>query len=62
VIFAVLQNGVQLLGINQFWLQAVIGLAILGTVMFYSLLARSAERGARQPAGLRLALPPGTER
>ena len=25
VIFAVLQNGVQLLGINQFWLEAVIG-------------------------------------
>ena len=25
VIFAVLQNGVQLLGINQFWLQAVVG-------------------------------------
>ena len=32
VIFAVLQNGVQLLGINQFWLQAVIGAAILVTV------------------------------
>jgi rhamnose transport system permease protein len=62
MIFAVLQNGVQLLGINQFWLQAVIGLAILGTVMFYSLLARGAERGARPLAGMRLALPPGTGR
>jgi ribose/xylose/arabinose/galactoside ABC-type transport system permease subunit len=40
----VLQNGVQLLGVNQFWLEAVIGAAILGTVMFYSALARRAER------------------
>lgn len=48
VIFAVLENGVQLLGINQFWLQAVIGAAILGTVMFYSLLARRAERAERE--------------
>ena len=48
VIFAVLQNGVQLLGINQFWLEAVIGAAILGTVMFYSLLARGAERAERR--------------
>ena len=48
VIFAVLQNGVQLLGINQFWLQAVVGAAILVTVFFYSILARRAERhGAR---------------
>ena len=47
VIFAVLQNGVQLFGINQFWLEAVIGAAILGTVMFYSLLARRAERAER---------------
>ncbi len=47
VIFAVLQNGVQLLGISQFWLEAVIGAAILGTVMFYSLLARRAERAQR---------------
>ena len=59
VIFAVLQNGVQLLGINQFWLQAVIGAAILGTVMFYSLLAREAERAERaarrpQPARTRM--------
>ena len=62
VIFAVLQNGVQLLGINQFFLEAVIGIAILGTVLFYSLLARGAERSARQPAGMRRALPPGAER
>jgi rhamnose transport system permease protein len=48
VIFAVLQNGVQLLGINQFWLQAVTGAAILGTVIFYNLLARRAERGERE--------------
>jgi len=59
VIFAVLQNGVQLLGINQFWLQAVTGAAILGTVIFYSLLTRRAERAERaarrQPVGLGLA-------
>jgi rhamnose transport system ATP-binding protein len=48
VIFAVLQNGVQLLGINQFWLQAVIGAAILGTVLFYSRLAQRAERIERE--------------
>ena len=48
VIFAVLQNGVQLLGINQFWLQAVTGAAILGTVIFYHLLTRRAERAERQ--------------
>jgi rhamnose transport system ATP-binding protein len=48
VIFAVLQNGVQLLGINQFWLQAVIGAAILVTVLFYSRLARRAERVERE--------------
>ncbi|MGA8660299.1 MAG: ATP-binding cassette domain-containing protein [Chthoniobacterales bacterium] len=48
VIFAVLQNGVQLLGINQFWLQAVIGVAILGTVIFYSRLTRRAERFERE--------------
>jgi rhamnose transport system permease protein len=51
VIFAVLQNGVQLLGVNQFWLEAVIGAAILGTVMFYSLLARGAERAERATPG-----------
>ena len=53
VIFAVLQNGVHLLGINQFWLEAVVGAAILATVMFYSLLTREAERAeraARHPA------------
>ncbi len=59
VIFAVLQNGVQLLGISQFWLQAVTGAAILGTVIFYSLLTRRAERVERearhQPVGLGLA-------
>jgi rhamnose transport system permease protein len=48
VIFAVLQNGVQLLGINQFWLQAVVGAAILVTVFLYSLFARRAERTQRQ--------------
>jgi len=48
VIFAVLQNGVQLLGINQFWLQAVVGAAILVTVFFYSLFARRAERAERE--------------
>jgi ABC-type sugar transport system ATPase subunit/ribose/xylose/arabinose/galactoside ABC-type transport system permease subunit len=47
VIFAVLQNGVQLLGINRFWLQAVTGAAILGTVIFYSRLARRAEQFER---------------
>jgi rhamnose transport system ATP-binding protein len=48
LIFAVLQNGVQLLGINRFWLQAVFGAAILFTVLFYSHLARRAERAERQ--------------
>jgi rhamnose transport system ATP-binding protein len=48
VIFAVLQNGVQLLGINRFWLQAVFGAAILFTVLFYSHLARRGERVERQ--------------
>jgi ribose/xylose/arabinose/galactoside ABC-type transport system permease subunit len=47
VIFAVLQNGVQLLGINQFWLQAVVGAAILATVVFYSRLARRVEQVER---------------
>ncbi len=49
VIFAVLQNGVQLLHVNQFWIEAVIGLAILGTVVFYVSLARRSER-AQQDA------------
>jgi rhamnose transport system permease protein len=48
VIFAVLQNGVLLLGINQFWVQAVVGAAILATVFFYSALARRAERLQRE--------------
>jgi rhamnose transport system permease protein len=48
VIFAVLQNGVLLLGINQFWVQAVVGAAILATVFFYSMLARRAERLQRE--------------
>jgi rhamnose transport system ATP-binding protein len=48
VIFAVLQNGVQLLGINRFWLQAVVGAAILVTVVFYSYLARRVERIERE--------------
>jgi ribose/xylose/arabinose/galactoside ABC-type transport system permease subunit/energy-coupling factor transporter ATP-binding protein EcfA2 len=48
VIFAVLQNGVQLLGINRFWLQAVVGAAILVTVVFYSRLARRAEQVERE--------------
>jgi rhamnose transport system ATP-binding protein len=43
IIFAVLQNGIQLLGINRFWLQAVLGAAIVATVLFYSQLARRAE-------------------
>jgi rhamnose transport system permease protein len=47
IIFAVLQNGVQLLGINQFWLQAVVGAAILVTVVLYSRLTRRAERAER---------------
>ena len=43
IIFAVLQNGIQLLGINRFWLQAVLGAAIVVTVLFYSQLAKRAE-------------------
>jgi rhamnose transport system permease protein len=66
VIFAVLENGVELLGINQFWLEAVIGMAILGTAMFYSVLARGAERverlSRRQPAARALGVPLGTRR
>ena len=49
VIFAVQQNAVQLLGINQFWLQAVVGAAILVTLLFYSIQARRAERQEREP-------------
>jgi rhamnose transport system permease protein len=48
VIFAVLQNGVLLIGVNQFWVQAVVGAAILATVFFYSSLARRAERIQRE--------------
>jgi rhamnose transport system permease protein len=48
VIFAVLQNGVLLLGISQFWVQAVVGATILVTVFFYSVLARRAERIQRE--------------
>jgi rhamnose transport system ATP-binding protein len=60
VIFAVLQNGVQLLGINRFWLQAVLGATIVVTVVFYSQLARRAEQVEResrrgQPVRRRLA-------
>jgi hypothetical protein len=49
VILAVLDNGVELFGINQFWLEAVIGAAILGTAMFYSVLACHAEQPERIP-------------
>jgi rhamnose transport system permease protein len=54
VIFAVLQNGVLLLGINQFWVQAVVGAAILATVFFYSALARRADRLQRESRRRRL--------
>ncbi len=46
-IFAVLQNGVQLLGISQFWLQAVVGAVILVTVFLYNFFARRTERSER---------------
>jgi len=39
---------VELFGINQFWLEAVIGTAILGTVLLYSGLARRAEWAERE--------------
>jgi ribose/xylose/arabinose/galactoside ABC-type transport system permease subunit len=45
LIFAVLQNGVQLLGLSQFWIQAVVGAAILGTVVLYGGLSERAEIG-----------------
>lgn len=51
LIFAVLQNGVQLLGLSQFWIQAVIGAAILGTVIFYSRLTRRPETTSRLGRG-----------
>ena len=50
MIFAVLQNGVQLLGINQFWLQAVVGAAILVTVFFYSIAGAPRRAGAARVA------------
>ena len=40
--------GVLLIGVNQFWVQAVVGAAILATVFFYSSLARRAERIQRE--------------
>ena len=61
VIFAVLQNGVQLVGVNQFGLVAVIGVAILGTVMFYSMLARRAERAEHASRRPSLGRPPDAE-
>jgi ribose/xylose/arabinose/galactoside ABC-type transport system permease subunit len=42
----VLQNGVQLLGFDQFWIPALLGAAILGTVLLYSRLANRAAPGA----------------
>lgn len=60
VIFAVLQNGVLLLGINQFWVQAVVGAAILATIFLYSTLARRAERIQREARRKRTA--PARER
>lgn len=42
-IFVVLQNGVQLPGFDQFWIPALLGVAILGTVLFYSRLANRAD-------------------
>jgi rhamnose transport system permease protein len=46
-IFAVLQNGVQLLGISQFWLQAVVGAVILVTVFLYNFFAKRTEQSER---------------
>jgi rhamnose transport system permease protein len=53
VIFAVLQNGVQLLGFDQFWIPALLGLAILGTVLLYSRLANrgNARTGSNRSPG-----------
>ena len=50
VIFVVLQNGVQLLGFDQFWIPALLGVAILGTVLLYS---RLANRGGASTASNR---------
>ncbi len=44
---AVLQNGVLLLGVNQFWIQAIVGAAILATVVFYGHMSRRAETRTR---------------
>ena len=49
-IFVVLQNGVQLLGFDQFWIPALLGVAILGTVLLYS---RLANRGGASTASNR---------
>ena len=45
-IFVVLQNGVQLLGFDQFWIPALLGVAILGTVLLYSRLANRGDASA----------------
>jgi rhamnose transport system permease protein len=52
-IFAVLQNGVQLLGFDQFWIPALLGVAILGTVLLSSRLANrgSAPTGSNRSSG-----------
>ena len=49
-IFVVLQNGVQLLGLDQFWIPALLGAAILATVIFYSQVTRRAEAPRRRKA------------
>jgi rhamnose transport system permease protein len=57
-IFVVLQNGVQLLGFDQFWIPALLGAAILGTVLLYSRLANRADASAgsnRSPRGGKIA-------
>jgi ribose/xylose/arabinose/galactoside ABC-type transport system permease subunit len=43
LIFMVLQNGVQMVGLDQFWIQGLIGAAILATVIFYSRLTQSSD-------------------
>ena len=54
-IFVVLQNGVQLLGLDQFWIPALLGTAILATVIFYGQLTKrsDARLAARHKALLR---------
>lgn len=44
---AVLQNGVLLLGVSQFWIQAIVGAAILLTVIFYGQMSQRAENRSR---------------